>query len=85
MWQWNHWARRRRGLRRGCDWNRFFLVLSLFPHRGREERNSSLMRSDVLNLAFRGDTPFLCFAYDSATMLVLMSVASLKTLFLRQL
>lgn len=51
----------------------------------REKRDSRLMPSDVLNVAFRGDTPFLRFAYDSATMLVLMSVASLKTLFLRQL
>lgn len=59
-----------RGLRGGCDWNRFSLVLSLLPHRGREEGDSRLTPSDVLNLAFRGDAPFLCFACDSAAMLV---------------
>lgn len=74
-----------RGLHGGGDWNAGSLVHSLLPHTGRKGRVSRLMPSDVLNLAFRGDTPLLCFAYDSATMPILMSMASLKPLFLRQL
>ena len=74
-----------RELHGGGNWNRSSPVHSLLPCSGREGRASRLMPSDVLNLTFRGDTPLLCFAYDSATILVLMSVASLKPLFLRQL